>query len=306
MEQGKGGFWEIDPNHINHSSTPTITEKNILEPDTSKRRRRRKNDTPIQYNFTNSSGKRLAKKSKPGIQSPWMPSSATASEDGISLTYSLPQIVPVASAPVLEPPQVQLPVDTSSVSSSPVIYETVYTLDNTSLPVLTVIKNNIIQSFLSFTTPLVAPNTNIREQTDNFIDSSQIENNVKIEDNEASKNSVETVLKSLSPVCLGDIPPHMLSTPPPTLDVLPRPTTPITVPSLSTDDDILDSLSTSLDMPLYSYSFADWPKMTAGGQEVTNEAAASESSLLDQSWDETQTLPLFEPTLDFETLMEYD
>ena len=84
------------------------------------------------------------------------------------------------------------------------------------------------------------------------------------------------------------------------------------MPSLSSADteDFLDSLVWSpgtADLPLYSHpAQPDWSKMPAGGRSSANEMAASESSLLDQSWDETQTLPLFEPTLDFESLMDYD
>ena len=130
--------------------------------------------------------------------------------------------------------------------------------------------------------------------------------------------SLDTVLRGLAPVSLRDIPLHMLSVPVPR-DILAtsaaKPNLEPRVPSLSSADteDFLDSLSCvsvcspgTADLPLYSHPAQDWSKMAAGGRSPANEMAASEASLLDQSWDETQTLPLFEPTLDFESLMDYD
>ena len=101
----------------------------------------------------------------------------------------------------------------------------------------------------------------------------------------------------------------LLLKPPPLLLPHSPPASPVSS-SRTEDEEILDTLSTNFDIPLYSCPEADWTKIPYGGQDSSNEAASPDSSFIDQSWDETQTLPtlpLFEPTLDFETcLMDFD
>ena len=117
--------------------------------------------------------------------------------------------------------------------------------------------------------------------------------------------TVSAILSRLSPVKQAEIPVSMLSTAPPVLAVLAGRTTPATpVPSLASPaqegEDILDSLSSSLDVPLYSFTHSGWTKLSSESSAWSNENKEDESSFLGQSWDETQTLPLFEPTLDFD------
>ena len=180
------------------------------------------------------------------------------------------------------------------------------------LPILTVVPStagDLLQSLVTFTTSAAAaPDTSPQLHTS--VPRSAV--------TEAPLQPLDTVLRGLAPVSLRDIPLHMLSVPVPR-DILAtsaaKPNLEPRVPSLSSADteDFLDSLSCvsvcspgTADLPLYSHPAQDWSKMAAGGRSSANEMAASESSLLDQSWDETQTLPLFEPTLDFESLMDYD
>ena len=145
--------------------------------------------------------------------------------------------------------------------------------------------------------------------------------------------TVSTILSCLTPVPLTDIPTYMSSIPSPDISsmLLTSTTTSIMIPTTTTtippslspppavpspthppadmqeDEDVLDSLSNSLDVPLYSYPVPDWSKMTYSGQDWSNLSNNTDSSALDQSWDETsQTLPLFEPTLDFESLMDFE
>ena len=177
------------------------------------------------------------------------------------------------------------------------------------LPILTVVPStagDLLHSLVTFTTSAAAaPDTS--PQLTSVPRSAVTE-----------QQPLDAVLRGLAPVSLRDIPLHMLSVPVPR-DILAtsaaKPNLEPRVPSLSSADteDFLDSLSCvsvcspgTADLPLYSHPAQDWSKMAAGGRSSANEMAASESSLLDQSWDETQTLPLFEPTLDFESLMDYD
>ena len=182
-------------------------------------------------------------KPRPALQSPLMPTSATATENAISLTYALPG-GEQAPAPPLSPTYPVLSLaETGSPDPDPA--------------------------------PAPAPLT------------------------------VSAILSRLSPVKPAEIPVSMLSTPPPALAVLAGRTTPATpVPSLASPaqegEDILDSLSSSLDVPLYSFTHSGWTKLSSESSAWSNENKEDESSFLGQSWDETQTLPLFEPTLDFD------
>ena len=116
------------------------------------------------------------------------------------------------------------------------------------------------------------------------------------------QTKISSLLRRLRPVPLSQIPPDLLSKPPPVIRMDSGVVSPVPGSRLE-DEDILDSLSTNFDVPLYSYPCADWPKIPYGGQDFSNEAASPDSSFIDQSWDETQTLPLFEPTLDFDTCL---
>ena len=298
-----------------------------------KKKRKPKKNTKIQIKFTSTDGEKpmnLSRKSKCGIQSPLMPSSATATENAISLTYELPRTM---LSPELQDPSIP---KVLSSSNTPVIYS----LDQ-SLPVLTVLKNDteVVESYISYstiqtngkndgvqnsawsTTEVVASDTigkssSVSEQIDHVmsVDDTQMDQTQhtvgsatsSISDTNA-KSSLDFAIKTLCPVSLGEIPTHMLATPPPSFQ-LQRESSPAPVPSVSSthDDDLIDSLSSSFEMPLYTLSASDWSKIQTGGSESANEVSASHSSFLDQSWDETQTLPLFEPTLDFETLMCYE
>ena len=180
-------------------------------------------------------------KPRPALQSPLMPTSATATENAISPTYALPGGEQVPPPPLSPAYPVLSLVDTGSPNPEP--------------------------------TP--APLT------------------------------VSAILSRLSPVKQAEIPVSMLSTAPPVLAVLAGRTTPATpVPSLASPaqegEDILDSLSSSLDVPLYSFTHSGWTKLSSESSAWSNENKEDESSFLGQSWDETQTLPLFEPTLDFD------
>ena len=132
----------------------------------------------------------------------------------------------------------------------------------------------------------------------------------------AASSKISSILSSLTPVPLSEIQSCMTSTPPPDLSFILRscPSSATPVPSVTSsitnhqdDEDVLESLSTSLDVPLYSYPSPDWSKMANSGQEWTNVSPGTDTSMLDQSWDEeSRTLPLFEPTLDFESLMDFE
>ena len=113
---------------------------------------------------------------------------------------------------------------------------------------------------------------------------------------------ISSLLRRLRPVPLSQIPSNLLSKPPPVIMMDSGVGSPVPGSRLE-DEDMLDTLSTNFDVPLYSYPGADWPKIPYGGQDFSNEAASPDSSFIDQSWDETQNLPLFEPTLDFDSCL---
>ena len=305
----------------------------------------------------------------PSLQSPLMPTSATASDNTISLTYSLPpQPKPPQSpnlpilAPInlasttptfikpetILPPQIiskiptvtqqlpeghasLLPIPTSvSSATSTMIYEPLYTtsgapqtsIDSSNLPILTVVKNEnaVYESFITFTTQVNQPVLESHELVleDPSLGQTSMESLTALDlsTDYASSSNISSLLSSLTPVPLSEIPSYMSSTPPPDFSFTLRSglSSATPVPSVSSpitnhhdDEDVLDSLSTSLDVPLYSYPGPDWSKMANRGQEWTNMSPHTDSSVLDQPWDEHgQTLPLFEPTLDFESLMDFE
>ena len=218
-----------------------------------------------------------------------MPTCATRTQNGISLTYSLPakqeKISPAGSR-------------SSNSPSTPLVYEDPSLqyrgIDVSSLPVLTVINqhNDVIQSFLSFSSPVIQ----------------QAEPSPPQHPGQAPTDpKTSSLLQRLRPVPLSQIPAELLSKPPPVLLLDSGVGSPVPGSRLEDDEELLDSLSTNFDVPLYSYQGsyqgADWPKIPYGGQDFSNEAASPDSSFIDQSWDETQTLPLFEPTLDFDTCL---
>ena len=282
QEPGKGGFWDIDPSYYKNNNSSLVRPS--LECPPRKRRRGNKN-TKIQIKFLPSDEGQTGGRSvsREELQSPLMPTCATATDSGISLTYSLPakQAKLNPSSPAINPGQ--------GASNCPLVYEDVYTdLDVTSLPVLTVIKqhDDVLQSFLSFSTP-------VDQQPSPAEDS--------------SCGTVSSLIKALRPVPLSQIPAELLSRPPPVILCHSEPASPVPGTRMEDEEDILDTLSTNFDVPLYSCPGADWTKIPYGGQDSSNEAASPDSSFIDQSWDETQTLPLFEPTLDFEAcLMDLD
>ena len=334
-DPGKGGFWEIDPQFLTKRSITFPARGLVEEPEAARvraRRKKPKRNTKIQISFTRGEGGGGGKvggtkQARAEIRSPLMPSSATETDRGISLTYSLPPSKqrprpPPGPAPAPPPPTntalVSLPVHASlspppappSAPPPPVMLETLLGLGaEQQLPILRVVPStagDLLHSIVTLTTSAAAaPDTSPQLHTS--VPRSAV--------TEAPQQSLDTVLRGLAPVSLRDIPLHMLSVPVPR-DILAtsaaKPNLEPRVPSLSSADteDFLDSLVWSpgtADLPLYSHpAQPDWSKMPAGGRSSANEMAASESSLLDQSWDETQTLPLFEPTLDFESLMDYD
>ena len=263
QEPGKGGFWDIDPSYYrNNTSGPARAGV-----ESSPRRRRRGNkNTKIQIKFLpREDGQSQARPvSREDLQSPLMPTCATATDSGISLTYELP-----SKQPTLNP-------SSPAPASRPLVY------DLSSLPVLTVInqQNDLLQSLPSSSSS-----------------------------SSSCPGTVSSLIARLRPVPLSQIPAELLSSPPPLLLRHSPPASPVSS-SRTEDEEILDTLSTNFDIPLYSCPEADWTKIPYGGQDSSNEAASPDSSFIDQSWDETQTLPtlpLFEPTLDFETcLMDFD
>ena len=218
-----------------------------------------------------------------------MPTCATATQNGISLTYSLPSKQgKMKTGPGSASPGGSR--SSNSPNNTPLVYEDqslqYREIDVSSLPVLTVIKqhNDVIQSFLSF------PPRIIQQPEPQFPSLAETD------------SKISCLLQKLRPVPLSQIPPELLSKPPPVILVDSGLGSPVPGSRLE-EEDILDSLSTNFDVPLYSYPGSDWPKIPYGGQDFSNEAASPDSSFIDQSWDETQTLPLFEPTLDFDTCL---
>ena len=288
-EQGKGGLWEIDQDFvINEPDEDDDPDEAVFEPPPPPPPRRKrgasKKNTKIQAEFTATEGQEELLPND--ACSPMIPSSANTSNNEMKLTFDLPEDSETS------------PLPSSDTSSSP-----------GPLPLLTLYKYNLIQNLISPAYNLVTASITTEED---IVDST----NVTIEEIQP----VEAILKSLTPVSLEKLPQHLLEThlPPPALiqsQQLPplllhrERIRSVSVPSpslTSQDDEILESLcSPGLDLPLYQHNISDWSKLEAADQESTNEEAASESSYLDQSWDETQTLPLFEPTLDFDTLMNY-
>ena len=218
-----------------------------------------------------------------------MPTSATTMDNEVKLTYNLPETSPCQDEDS-QPPLPPLETFQPEASTPPSQIEP-------SLPMLNLYKYNLVQTLLSKSLdsfPVNDPSANITIE---------------------EIQPVENILRRLTPVSLEDIPVHMLSVaqqPPYLIPLRPRSSsTPTMVPSspgqVIHDDEILESVcgAAGFDLPLYSHPLSDWSKLEAREQESANEEAASEASYLDQSWDETQTLPLFEPTLDFDTLMNY-
>ena len=252
-----------------------------------KPRRSSKRNTKIQIEFNSSDGQETAsvQSSRNEIFSPIMPTSATTMDNEVRLTYNLPETTQTSQDEDSQPALLPMETLQQETSMSPSMIQP-------SLPMLTLYKYNLVQSILSKSLNNIPVNDNTA--------------NITIEEIQP----VENILKSLTPVSLEDIPVHMLSLakqPPSLIPLRPRSTsTPTTVPMTNDDDEILESVcAAGFDLPLYSHPLSDWSKLEAREQESANEEAASEASYLDQSWDETQTLPLFEPTLDFDTLMNY-
>ena len=229
--------------------------------------------------------------SRDELASPLMPTCATPTHNGISLTYSLPAkpgtLSPARSSKSPQAPQAPVVAEDQSLQYREI--------DVSSLPVLTVIKqhNDVIQSFLSFPSPMIPQQPS--QQFPGLTYSSEQE--------PEPLTKISSLLRRLRPVPLSQIPADLLSRPPPVLTMDSGVGSPVPGSRME-DEDILDSSwSSNFDVPLYSHPGADWPKIPYGGQDFSNEAASPDSSFIDQSWDETQTLPLFEPNLDFDTCL---
>ena len=265
-----------------------------------------------------------------------MPSSAQTTEKGISLTYELPSaentsLVTQTEAPDLANSLQLLP---SSLDVAPVRLESLCDrmgdFTNIHLPSLTPVKNEKGD----FQTMVTVVTGESQEALFSQLQSAESYPGYDRQVTEApsdifsgeqlmSSSPVLDAIRGLSPVQLSDIPLHMLATPSP-LET--RPPSPILVPNITmalesshdiVDADIINAISPSFDLPLYSASHpslpaSDWSKMIGeSGGGLANQIATSDSSLgLDQSWssasEDGQALPLFEPTLDFDSLMDYD
>ena len=348
-EQGKGGFWEINPDFIKNSN---IWEQSVFQSDQESKRSRKKvkKNTKIEVKFRAGPGEEEVRglPSRGAIKSPLMPSSAQTTEKGISLTYELPRPAVTTEAMGPSPPEtsslvnntVQLLPPALETSSACVRLQPLYhgLGDYTSihLPTITAVKNE--KGDFQHMVTVMTGEESLCSQGQSVENYPGLETSIHSLEKSSSDISpgdgghqlmtsgpVLEAIRSLTPVSLIDIPLHMLTTPAP-LAMVTRAPSPILVPNItmaletSEDiaDDLLDSFSVPVvDLPLYSHSHhhlsSDWSKMIpeAGGG-LTNEIAASDSSLgLDQSWssaseDGGQTLPLFEPTLDFDSLMDYD
>ena len=353
-EQGKGGFWEINPDFIKNSH---VWERSVFQSDqeSKKSRKKAKRNTKIEVKFRAGPGEEelLGLPSRGAIKSPLMPSSAQTTEKGISLTYELPRATEQAKLVTTEtmgspPPEtsslvtntLQLLPSSLDMSSPCVRLQPLYAgpgdYANIHLPTVTTVKNEK-GDFQNMVT-LMTGEQSLCSQAQSAENYPGFDTNRQASDDPSSDLSpgdgghqlmtsgpVLEVIRGLTPVSLSDIPLHMLTTPAP-LAMVTRSPSPILVPNitmaLETSEDIADDLLGSfsvpgIDLPLYSHLqhhlSADWSKMiTEAGGELTNEIAASDSSLgLDQSWssaseDGGQALPLFESTLDFDSLMDYD
>ena len=358
-EQGKGGFWEINPDFIKNSH---VWERSVFQTDGESKRTRKKakRNTKIEVKFRAGPGEEEVRglPSRGVIKSPLMPSSAQTTEKGISLTYELPRpaeqprlVTTETMAPISPPEAPTLVTNTvqsvqilpATIEMSPVcvrlqpLYEGLADYTNIHLPLtLSAVKKekDNFQNMLNVTTgeetlcsqAQSAENYPGFETNRNAIEESSSDLYPEGGGQQLmTSGPVLEAIRTLTPVSLIDIPLHMLTTPAP-LAMVTRAPSPILVPNITMalessediTDDLLDSFSPPvIDLPLYSHSHhhlsSDWSKMTpeAGGG-LTNEITASDSSLgLDQSWssaseDGGQTLPLFEPTLDFDSLMDYD
>ena len=353
-EQGKGGFWEINPDFIKNSH---VWERSVFQSDQESKRSRKKakRNTKIEVKFRAGPGEEEVRglPNRGAIKSPLMPSSAQTTEKGISLTYELPRATEqtklVTTETMVETPEtsslvtsntVQLLPSSLEMSPACVRLESLYTgpgdYANIHLPTVTAVKNEK-GDFQNMVTLLTGEQSLCSQPAQSAENYPGFETNRQASDDPSSSDlgdgghqlmtsgPVLEVIRGLTPVSLSDIPLHMLTTPAP-LAMVTRSPSPILVPNItmaletSEDiaDDLLDSFSVpEIDLPLYSHLqhhlSADWSKMiTEAGGELTNEIAASDSSLgLDQSWssaseDGGQALPLFEPTLDFDSLMDYD
>ena len=111
-------------------------------------------------------------------------------------------------------------------------------------------------------------------------------------------SNIEMLLSSLSPVPLLEIPLHMVSTPPPDFSsIIPPlpPPSPLPINIVQEEDDMLESWSSTVDIPLYAYPGPDWEKL----------ANQIESSTPEHSWvEESNSLPLFESALDLDPLID--
>ena len=92
--------------------------------------------------------------------------------------------------------------------------------------------------------------------------------------------------------------PLVVSTPPPDLSsIIPPlpPPSPLPINIVQEEDDMLESWSSTVDIPLYAYPGPDWEKL----------ANQIESSTPDHSWiEESNSLPLFESALDLDPLID--
>lgn len=347
-EQGKGGFWEINPDFIKNSH---IWERSVFQSDQESKRSRKKakRNTKIEVKFRAGPGEEEVRglPSRGAIKSPLMPSSAQTTDRGISLTYELPR--PAVTSEVMgpSPPEtsglvtntVQLLPNPLEMSPGTVrLYDGLggeYTsITSIHLPTITAVKSEK-GDFQNMVTVMTGEES-LCSQGQSAENYPGLETNTQSMEKSSSdilpgdgghhplmtSGPVLEAIRSLTPVSLIDIPLHMLTTPAP-MAMVTRAPSPILVPNITMaletsgdiSDDLLDSLSVTsvVDLPLYSHHHlsSDWSKMIpeAGGG-LTNESA--DSSLgLDQSWASAseeggQTLPLFEPTLDFDSLMDYD
>ena len=311
-EQGKGGFWEINPDFIKNSH---IWERSVFQSDQESKRSRKKvkRNTKIEVKFRAGPGEEEVR-GPPGrgaIKSPLMPSSAQTTDKGISLTYELPR--PAVTTEAMGEGLVTNTVQLLPSESSPgcvrlqSLYDGLGEFTSIHLPTITAVKNEK-GDFQNMVTVMTGEES-LCSQGQSAENYPGLETNTQsIETGNISPGDgghqlmtsgpVLEAIRGLTPVSLIDIPLHMLTTPAP-LAMVTRAPSPILVPNItmaletSEDiaDDLLDSFSVPVvDLPLYSHSHhhlsSDWSKMIpeAGGG-LTNEIATSDSSLgLDQSF----------------------
>ena len=270
-EQGKGGFWEINPDFIKNSH---VWERSVFqsEQESKRSRKKAKRNTKIEVKFRAGPGEEelLGLPSRGAIKSPLMPSSAQTTEKGISLTYELPRAPEQAKLVTTEtmgspPPEVTNTVHQllpSSLEMSPpcVRLQSLYAgpgdYANIHLPTVTAVKNEK-GDFQNMVT-LMTGEQSLCSQAQSAENYPGFETNRPASDDPSSdlcpgdgghqlmtSGPVLEVIRGLTPVSLSDIPLHMLSTPAP-LATVTRSPSPILVPNitmaLETSEDIADDL----------------------------------------------------------------